>query len=506
VEAQEFGDYLLLKKIATGGMGEVYLARQEQGWGFQRYVVIKRILPDLTGDDEFVRMFLDEARIAAKLDHPNVVQIFDLGICGDQYYIAMEFLEGRDTRRLMARLSMLDRVVPGAYAVQIIYGAAEGLSYAHELKDAYGRPMNIIHRDVSPQNIFVTGHGSIKVLDFGIAKAEVRSVRTRTGGLKGKYPYLSPEQVRGEDIDQRSDIFALGTVMWELTVGRRLFKRDNDLLTLQAVAKSKIPKPTKFIDNYPPDLEAIVLKALAREREDRYANCRALQEDLEQFMGAHGLVLSPQRFGKYVRGVFQDEPFSIDGILESLKTKPRSMSLLFDLHDGSASPSGLRGSDSRGSDSQGSNSHVRLSMSDADDSQSRSVAPFQLEEQSSSSPDLSSAVDQILELPTTVSAPAVAPGESLSVAGTEGLSEATVSDGQLPTTSDDDSVSSDLPSTKDGDEPALPDLSSTRCRRHDGKTNRRCLTCRRHDGKTNRRCLTCRRHDGKTNRWCPTCR
>lgn len=324
----EFGDYSLLKKLAAGGMGEVFLARQERGAGFERYVAIKRILPELSDDDEFVRMFLDEARLAARLSHPNVVQIYDLGICGDQYYIAMEFLEGRDLRRVMGRLATYHRALPGAHAIQIIYGAAEGLHYAHHLKDAYGKPLNIIHRDVSPQNIFVSFHGTVKVLDFGIAKAEARSVRTRTGGLKGKYPYLSPEQVRGEAVDHRSDIFSLGTVLWEVTVGRRLFKRENDLLTLQAVLRCEIPLPSSLMNKYPPELEAIVMKALARDPDQRYEHCRAFQEDLEQFMGQYGLVLSPQKLGDSVSRTFSDEPRTVQEVLDYLKEKPRSQSLL----------------------------------------------------------------------------------------------------------------------------------------------------------------------------------
>ena len=333
----DFGDYTLLKKLATGGMGEVFLARQEQGAGFERYVAIKRILPELSGDDDFVKMFLDEARLAARLNHPNVVQIYDLGICGEQYYIAMEFLEGRDLRRIMGRLGSQDRALPGAHAVQIVHGAAEGLHYAHELKDAYGDPLKIIHRDVSPQNIFISFHGTIKVLDFGIAKAEARSVRTRTGGLKGKYPYLSPEQVRGDEIDRRSDVFSIGTVLWEITVGRRLFKRENDLLTLQAVLACEVPRPSELMNNYPPELEAIVMKSLASDPDKRYANCRVLQEELEQFVGQYGLVLSPQKLGKFSKNLFSNEPQTVTDILESLKIKPTSKSLLHESEEDSES-------------------------------------------------------------------------------------------------------------------------------------------------------------------------
>ena len=365
VKPIEFGDYTLVKKLAAGGMGEVFLAKQEQGAGFERYVAIKRVLPELSDDDEFTRMFLDEARLAAQLNHPNIVQIYDLGICGEQYYLAMEFLEGRDLRRIMGRLGSKQRALSPAHAVQIIYNAAEGLHFAHALKDSFGTPLNIIHRDVSPQNIFVSFHGTVKVLDFGIAKAEARSVHTRTGGIKGKYPYLSPEQVRGEAIDPRSDIFALGTVLWEITIGRRLFKRDNDLLTLQAVLEGDIPPPSALMSDYPRELEAIIMKALARTPNRRYSTCRALQEDLEQFVGQFGLVLSPQKLGSFVEDLFPDEPRTVTEILDEYSQKPRSRSLL---HDGEGSASVSR---APGEFTDPSGSAVPLP---ADDSVSRSVS------------------------------------------------------------------------------------------------------------------------------------
>jgi eukaryotic-like serine/threonine-protein kinase len=333
VKSEIFGDYELLDRVAAGGMGEVFLARQMRGAGFERYVAIKRMLPDLSQDDELVAMFLDEARLASRLDHPNIVQIYDLGVCGRQYYLAMEFLEGRDLRRIMGRLTRQEQRLPIDIAAQIICDAAEGLHYAHELRDARGAPLNIIHRDVSPQNVFVTFHGTVKVLDFGIAKAQSRMARTRTGQMKGKVAYVSPEQAAGEPADLRGDVFALGVVLWEITIGKRLFRRDNDLLTLKAVHDCDVPRPTTLDEAYPTFLEAIVMRALARDPKARYPSCRALQDDLVQFMAASGFVDAPQKRGDWVGSLFEDEPKTVEELLERLHELPVSVSLLDGLAD-----------------------------------------------------------------------------------------------------------------------------------------------------------------------------
>jgi serine/threonine protein kinase len=328
VEPVKFGDYTLLHRVAAGGMGEVLLARQTFAEGVERYVAIKRVLPELSNRDDFVDMFLDEARLAAQLRHSNIVQILDVGLCGDQYYLAMEFLEGRTLRHIMARLARRQRAMPEAFAVKIIHEAAEGLHYAHEIEDAKGEPLNVIHRDVSPQNIFVTFQGTTKLLDFGIAKAEARVAHTTTGTVKGKCAYMPPEQVQGRPVDRRADVFSLGIVLWEVTTGSRLFRRDNDLLTLSAVAACDVPPPSSIAEGYPEELEAIVMRALAREPEQRYPTCSDLQEDLEQFMSSQGHIVTPRRIGAWVQELFDDQPQTVAALLAQLSEEPRAVSLL----------------------------------------------------------------------------------------------------------------------------------------------------------------------------------
>ncbi len=303
----QFGQYTLVRKIATGGMAEIYLGRQSGTGGFERFVVIKRILPHLTENPEFVRMFIDEMRVAAYLDHPNIVQIYDFGAVGEQYFISMEYLEGRDLRRIMRKASAQDQRIPLGFALCALARVCEGLYHAHTRKDHEGRPLNLIHRDVSPQNVMATVQGAVKLLDFGIAKAESQLTETRSGVLKGKYSYMSPEQASGKPLDHRSDIFPLGTMLFELTTGRRLFTADNELGVLRLVAEADVPLPSAIDPSYPPDLERIVMKSLALRPEDRYSNCRELQHDLEGFVLRRRLLMSPSEIGTYVGDLFADE-------------------------------------------------------------------------------------------------------------------------------------------------------------------------------------------------------
>ncbi|HEX4460669.1 MAG TPA: serine/threonine-protein kinase, partial [Polyangia bacterium] len=221
---QRLGDYEILKRLAVGGMAEIFLARVRKLTGFQKMVVIKRILPQLAQNTDFVEMFLDEARIAATLEHPHIVQTYDVGMIDDSYYIAMEYLHGEDVRSIMRAVNTRLQAPPIEQALHIIISAAAGLHYAHEKVGFDGAPLDIVHRDVSPQNLIVTYEGSVKLLDFGIAKASNRLRETRVGTLKGKVPYMSPEQCRSEQLDRRSDIYSLGILMWELTLSRRLYR------------------------------------------------------------------------------------------------------------------------------------------------------------------------------------------------------------------------------------------------------------------------------------------
>nr|WP_301340493.1 protein kinase [Corallococcus exercitus] len=307
VSIETYGSYQLLKRLATGGMAQIYLARRPGSDAPDKLLVLKRILPHLSENDEFVRMFLDEARIAARLAHPNVVQIYDLGAEGDTFFIAMEYIHGVDARRLWKRSETAGRPLPVPLVCRILLEACAGLDYAHKKTDATGRPLDIVHRDVSPQNILVTFDGGVKVVDFGIAKAADQATVTRSGVLKGKYSYMSPEQAAGQRVDRRSDVFALGVVLHELLTGGRLFKRPSDMLTLSAVAECHVPVPSQVAPRVPVELDAIVLKALAKEPDARYQHAQELQRALEGWLASQ-----PQPCGTtadlaaYMRELFAD--------------------------------------------------------------------------------------------------------------------------------------------------------------------------------------------------------
>ena len=303
----EFGKYRLVRKLATGGMAEIFLARQEGMEGFEKTLVIKRILPIHADNAELIDMFLDEARIAATLNHPNIVQIFDLGKCDDEYFIAMEHIHGQDLRRICERGLAVGNFLPLRHAVRIMADAAGGLHYAHNQLDSSGEPLNIVHRDISPQNIVVSFDGVVKILDFGIAKAANKIVTTRHGQLKGKYAYMSPEQCNGLEVDHRSDIFSLGTLLYEITVCTRLFKGDTDIQTIKRVSEAVVPLPSEVRPGFPVDLEQILLKALTKDPHDRYQSGRKLQEDLEDFLGRNRMKTGPVQLGNYMREIFPDK-------------------------------------------------------------------------------------------------------------------------------------------------------------------------------------------------------
>jgi serine/threonine-protein kinase len=281
----QFGKYTLLRELASGGMARVYLAIQRSVAGFEKLVVIKRILPELARDADFVEMLLTEARTAATLDHPNVVQTFDVGEVEGTYYIAMEYINGEDIRSIVRGMKHAGvREFPLEHTLTIVRGVCAGLAYAHEKKDMEGTALQIVHRDISPQNVLVTYSGAVKVVDFGIAKSnEAVGEKTGAGQLKGKAPYMSPEQARSAPLDHRSDIFAVGIVLFELTTGRRLFKASSEFETLKMIVELPCPAPSELVPNYPPALERIVMRALEKDPERRYQNARDMQADLEAF-------------------------------------------------------------------------------------------------------------------------------------------------------------------------------------------------------------------------------
>jgi serine/threonine-protein kinase len=306
---RKFGKYTLIRKLAIGGMAELFLAIQRSVAGFEKLIVIKRILPAMNQDRGFIDMLLHEARIAATLSHPNIVQIFDVGQVDGTYFIAMEHVHGEDLRsmvRQMRKKGVTD--FPLEHAISIILGVCAGLAYAHEKTDLDGRPLNIVHRDISPQNVVVTFTGDVKIVDFGIAKSDVRlHDNTRSGRLKGKVPYMSPEQARGEVVDWRSDIFAAGVMLFELTTGKRLFKGSSEYETLKLICDRDYPLPSQIRDGYPLELEAIVMRALAKDREERYQSAREMQQALEEFARRERIPVSTIALNQFMQSLFEEK-------------------------------------------------------------------------------------------------------------------------------------------------------------------------------------------------------
>ena len=288
-------------------MAEIFLARASAMHGFEKLVVIKRILPQHAESEDFIRMFLAEARLAATLHHPNIVQVYDIGEAEGMFFFAMEYVQGQDMRKLVRAARRKQKPIPLEHILHIIMGVAGGLHHAHEKVGLDGRPVGIVHRDVSPSNVLVTYEGAVKIVDFGIAKAATAQVSTIAGTLKGKIPYMSPEQCRGETVDRRSDIFSIGTLLWELTTGKRLFAGDNEFAILNRVAKGDVPLPSSIRPEYPPELEAIVMRALQADPDNRYSSAVDLQIDLEDFSREARLPVSSARMGKFMRELFEEE-------------------------------------------------------------------------------------------------------------------------------------------------------------------------------------------------------
>ena len=302
-----FGKYYLLDRIAVGGMAEIFKAKVIREEGFERYFAIKRILPSIAEDEEFIKMFIDEAKIAVQLTHANIVPIIDLGKVGDAYFIAMEYVHGKDLRTTTEKLSKKGDSLPVPACCYIIMKVCEGLDYAHNKKDAAGRDLNLVHRDVSPQNILISFDGEVKLIDFGIAKAANKAAKTQAGILKGKFGYMSPEQVRGLPLDRRSDIFSTGIVLYEALTGERLFIGESDFSILEKVKNVEIIPPSTYNKSIPEDLERIILKALAREVQDRYQSAIELHDDLQSFMYTYGSFFSRKDMASLMRQIFPED-------------------------------------------------------------------------------------------------------------------------------------------------------------------------------------------------------
>lgn len=311
---ENFGKYILLEKLAMGGMAEIYLARNSGASGVSKFVAIKRILPQFTEQTEFIEMFKDEAKIAVNLTHANIVSIYEFGIEKNAFFLVMDYIEGKNLRQILNKMKKSNVNFTIEQILYIIKEVAAGLDHAHRCIDANtGKPLNIIHRDMSPQNVMVSYEGEVKIVDFGIAKAETQIESTRAGTLKGKFGYMSPEQAEGQPVDLRTDVFALGIVLWELLANDRLFVANNEINTLRKIRDCQIPSLRKINPAIAPELERIVGKALAKDRNLRYQTAAAFHRELSRFLNRQYPDFSAQDFSVFVKTLFSQE------ILESRK-------------------------------------------------------------------------------------------------------------------------------------------------------------------------------------------
>ncbi|HWM85961.1 MAG TPA: protein kinase, partial [Kofleriaceae bacterium] len=301
----------LLERISHGGMAEVFRAKTQGTAGFERVVAIKLLLPQVANDAEFITMLIDEAKIAGQLSHANIAQIFDLGQVDGRYYIVQEYVPGHDLRAILHHLEDIHSRLGVAQACHVILKICEALDYAHNKRDAQGQPLNLVHRDISPQNVIVSHEGEVKLIDFGIVKAEGRATRTLAGLVKGKFAYMSPEQIRGLPVDRRSDVFACGIILHELLTGLPLFKRGSEFETLQRARAGEIEPPSRLNRDVPPELDRIVLKALARHVDDRYQTAIALRDELWEFVRTAGLFHNRDQLAGWMREVF-GEPRAVE--------------------------------------------------------------------------------------------------------------------------------------------------------------------------------------------------
>ena len=331
-----FAKYRPIAELGQGGMAQVFLALASGPVGFNKLVVIKQIREQFADDPEFLTMFLDEARLAARLNHPNVVQTNEVGGDGKRYFICMEYLEGQPLNRIFSRLGpgrgpqdptpgdeggTASKPPPSGLTrgmqLRILIDALTGLHHAHELCDFDGRALQVVHRDATPHNIFLTYAGQVKVVDFGIAKALSSSSETRTGVLKGKVAYMAPEQAMGEKVDRRADIFTVGMILWEVLAGKRLFKGVPDVAVLQKIVNGGIPSPRTIDPDVPEQLEAICMKALAHNREDRYATAAEMAAALEAATDASGERGSVRDAGRLIDEFFAGERAKIKQLVEA---------------------------------------------------------------------------------------------------------------------------------------------------------------------------------------------
>ncbi|HEY3236152.1 MAG TPA: serine/threonine-protein kinase [Polyangiaceae bacterium] len=298
--AQQQQRYKVIEKIASGGMAEVFRAESAGLEGFKKTVAIKRVLPHLSERKQFIGMFLDEARLSAHLSHSNCVQVFDIGVGDNTYFIVMEYVDGADLKAIVEHRKSTGQPFPVEEAVLICVRLCEGLSYAHELADGKGENLHIVHRDMSPPNVLITRNGEVKIVDFGLAKANSQLERSEPGIIKGKFSYLSPEAAQGLPIDARTDIFAVGIILWELLAGRRLFLGETDLETVRMVQATRVPPITSINGRVSPQLEKVVSRALAADTTQRYQSARELCTDLNKVLFSLGRPVSSYDIARLV--------------------------------------------------------------------------------------------------------------------------------------------------------------------------------------------------------------
>src|SRR6195256_462403 len=309
---EQFGPYLVYERLGVGGMATVHRARERGIEGFERIVALKRLLPPLAEDASFIKSFVREAKLASLLNHVNIVQIFELGRVGTQYFISMEYIDGRDIRRILRHARKVSGPPPIHVTVGLLLQLCDALDYAHHKVDDSGTPLGLVHRDVSPSNVLVTSAGQVKVIDFGIAKAQSAQLRTQTGRVKGKLAYMAPEALAGKDLDARSDLFAAGVIAHELLTARPLFGSKNEYQTLMKVQRGEVVPPSTFNQACLPELDAIVLRALARDPDDRFLHASDLRDELHEMRAQYHLQTAAHDIVAWV-----DRAFRLDALRRS---------------------------------------------------------------------------------------------------------------------------------------------------------------------------------------------
>ncbi|MBN2804545.1 MAG: serine/threonine protein kinase [Deltaproteobacteria bacterium] len=298
--------YQIIRKLDAGGMAEVYEGVAQGIQGFKKKIAIKRVLPHLVENEKFIAMFLDEARISLHLSHANIVQVFDIGKAGGTYFIVMEYVEGLNLKNILNYLKENKRVLPIEQSIFIAIEMCRGLSYAHSLRNNEGEKLNIVHRDVSPPNVLISKQGEVKIVDFGLAKANSQLEATAPGVVKGKYAYLCPQSATGTPVDLRMDVFGCGIVLYEMLTGKRLFLGKNDLETIENVRAANIPYLPEINSDVTPDLDSILRKALAKEPENRFQTCDALAESLAGYLFSHRLKVTSFDLQRFVQSILNN--------------------------------------------------------------------------------------------------------------------------------------------------------------------------------------------------------